>query len=889
MFFFSFLAFLHYSELSIPLGHLSRHYSTDRSSSVGSMESLENPSNQGYYDSQLSPIDPAIFNNKRDSAYSSFSASSNTSDYTVSLRPEENSSMDSLLQGFGPSCRFADGRPHSVISGPGELPCDDGLLKSRTLPSRTEGKMRPSSYGYEEEKCAPPPPPMRKESFRATRTQHGVTDKRCVSAPVGIPSLNCTIENTPHILNILNGRACLNGAPQNVQDLKEDNLLKEEPYYVKHPQRDICKTRQDPSTEQCPEKSQLQTSERHSPHAATTPDNPLKHSENNHQSIMHRHSAPEKLLASQLCMTKLSDDNSEHISRPSSQWSNALHQREELPENSSDVLSHGKWGESRCSTPGSVTYSELGEQDEQTHSGQRVPISWERSMSVPGENDTAPSIDPLVQETCFGTISSASSMDTLLEESQEKGENEEDGNEVSKAPQKRHIRSSKSRRRNERFATNLRNEIQRQKAQLHKCKSSGGLLCDSETLEEEDSLNIYIEETSSFRPSFFNQHRGQAHNQNTSLQNYAPTQTRSSFYGSNDVEPFRSKTENINISQCDNSAVSVRVVEELAPPGKARRWRWTPEHKLQPDTGPAERKKIGEEKGQSSRNFGTSRGRFGNSGGRSGRGDDCDILPFADRRKFFEETSKNLSLSVTNLASLTSQRLRPERSGRKNELSVPEPTESVSNIGCRRFSYQGEVPDLSLVSSLENRRQLVNVQHQSDQEREKTLEREQGAEKTQGQKQVIPSEQERVQAWTNEPTQEQEREQERTRKKNENECQRVQQVERDWENNRENIHAGHDLRNSTVLPPLPLDTYQKQPFISQNRTHHNYNSDHSNINLNADIPKPCSAFRPVNSQQYQSNQYFPQPGFQTRSYTPTEVMLSKINTVSILQTELYSI
>ncbi|XP_062850266.1 protein Shroom4 [Trichomycterus rosablanca] len=869
------------SELSMPLGHLSRHYSTDRSSSVGSMESLENPPNQGYYDSQLSPIDPAIFNNKRDSAYSSFSASSNTSDYTVSLRPEENSSMDSLLQGFGPSCRFPEGRPHSVTSGPGEMHCEEGL-KSRTLPYRPEGKTRPSSYGYEEEKCAPPPPPMRKESFRATRTQPGVTDKRCVSAPVGIPSLNCTIEDPPHVLN---GRVCLNGAPENDQDLKDN---KSEPYYVKHPQRDICKIIKDPSTEQC------QTLGRYSTKAAKSPDNQLNHFENNHQSRMHRHSAPEKLLASELGMMELSSDNKEHIISPSSQWSNALHPREELTENSSDVVAHGKWGGSRCSTPGSVTYSELGEQDEPIDSSQRLTSahnSWECSTSAPGEKNAAPSIDPQVQEICFGTISSASSMDTLLEENQEQEESREDESEVLKAPQKRHFRSSKSRRRNERFATNLRNEIQRQKAQLHKCKGSGGLLCGSETLEEEDSSNIYMEEASSFKPSSINQHQARAHNsQNTSFQNVAPTQVRSSlpdrFYGSKDVESSRSKTENIHVSQDDthgvksvevSRSVSVQVVEELAPPGKARRWRWTPEHKLQPDTGSIERKKSGEEKKQSSWNYGTTRGRIGSTGGRSSRGDDCDIPPFADRRKFFEETSKNLSQSVTNLAGLTSHRQRPERPARKNELSTSEPIESVSNLGCRRFSYQGGVHDVGSTGSLETRRQLVNAHHEIDREREKTLEREQvkereqEGERTQERKQDIPNEQERVQAWTMAQKQDEEREQERLRKKNERESQRVQQVERDWDNNRENIYAGHDLKNITVLPPLPHETHQKQPFISQNLSHHNYNSDNSNIKHNADIPKPCSAFRPVTSQQYQSTQYFRHPGFQTRSCTPTEV------------------
>ncbi|KAF5905405.1 protein Shroom4 isoform X1, partial [Clarias magur] len=487
------------SELSVPLGHLSRHYSTDRSSSVGSMESLENPPSQGYYDSQLSPIDPAIFNNKRDSAYSSFSASSNTSDYTVSLRPEENSSMDSLLQGFGPSCRFTEGHSHSATSGPGELHCEEGVLKSRSMPHRPVAKARPSSYSYEEDKRGPPQPPMRKDSFRATRGLPEVLDKRCASAPV---------------------------------------------------------------------ESQL-------------------------------------------------------------------------------------------------------------------------------------------QEKGFDIISAASSMDTLLE-NQEQGESKGDDGDISKPSQKRQFRSSKSRRRSERFATNLRNEIQRKKAQLHKSKGSGDLLCDGETLEEED-----MEEKSPSAVPAIHQHRTQTQtSQHNSSQNFGPSQARtvalnSTFpgrcCGTNSAEHSGSRSEAIHLSQEEshgiqsaevNRPVCVRVVEELAPPGKARRWRWTPQHKLQLEMEQTEMKKNGEGVVPSSSNLvKTTRGRVGSSGGRSARADESDILPFADRRKFFEETSRNLSQSVTNLAALTSHRQRSEKHGRMKGPTSPEPLESVPDLGRRRFSYQGGIND----------------------------------------------------------------------------------------------------------------------------------------------------------------------------------------------------
>lgn len=886
----------------MPLGHLSRHYSTDRSSSVGSMESLENPPSQGYYDSQLSPIDPAIFNNKRDSAYSSFSASSNTSDYTVSLRPEENSSMDSLLQGFGPSCRFTEGHPHSAASGPGELPCEEGILKSRSLPHRPEAKVRPSSYSYEEDKCGPPLPPMRKDSFRATKGLPEVLNKRCVSAPVGVSSLPCcTIEDPPHIPKALNGSVCPN-VQEDDQDLKGN---KAEPYYTINSQKELLLDNKVSSTEGCQKSSHFQPLERHStrpsPPTAESLDSQLNHLNNNLQPRMHRHSAPEKLLVSQLHMIELSSDNSIHSISSSSLWSNPVHPREKLSEDGPTVAQN-KWGGSRCSTPGSLMTAELEEhrvEEEPFDSGQRLtPVqhTWGRSVSVPGEtleNGVAgpgPCIDSQHQERGFETISAASSMDTLLE-NQEQGEGKGDDAEISKPPQKRQFRSSKSRRRSERFATNLRNEIQRKKAQLQKSKGSGGLICDDETLAEED-----IEEKSPLAVPAIHQHKTQTQtSQHNSFQNFAPTRARtiasnSTFpgrcCGTNSAEHSGNRTGDTHFSQNEtcgiqsaevNKPVCMRVVEELAPPGKARRWRWTPEHKLQPEMEPTEMKKNGEGTVPSSCNLGTTRGRVGSSGGRSNRADDCEIPPFADRRRFFEETSRNLSQSVTNLSGLTSHRQRPEKHGRKKDLTSPEPPESVPDLGRRRFSYQGGINDGTSVNLFDTRKK--KVQSERGRERENTLvrewekKRENEKQREKEQEQQMRKEQERRQVWEKD----QERESERTRIETEKEQQRVQQMERDWETSRDRLYAGHDLNNTAVLPPLPHDC-QKQPLASQNLAVCNSHSDRLHIKNKPDIQKPCSAFRPVTSQQYQSDHYCLHPGYKVRSCTPTEVRLSLIDT-----------
>lgn len=898
------------------LGHLSRHYSTDHSSSLGSMESLENPSSQGYYDNQLSPIDPAIFNNKRDSAYSSFSASSNTSDYTVSLRPEENSSMDSLLQGLGPTCRFIEGRPHSAASGPGELHCEEGNLRSRSLSHRPEAKVRPSSYGYEEEKCGRPQPPLRKDSFRATRGRPGVADKRCVSAPVGIPITNkCLIENPSHTSEGLNGSGCMKEAQENGQNMtKEGNRT--DPYYTLSSKRELCMDNHDGSTGGCNKnpgrlKPLERCSSQPSPPLTENKEAQRNHLENSLQTRMHRHSAPEKLLSSQLRMMEVSSDNSEHSISPNSQRSHPLHSRVDHRVNSPDVAAQGKWEGSRCSTPGSLTASELDEQrmeEDQFDSGQSLsPIqpSWGRSASVPGEPTrngfSGSSIDSDFLERDFGPISAAASMDTLLEEDHDQGGDEV---EASKPPQKRQFRSSKSRRRSERFATNLRNEIQRKKAQLQKSKDQSELLCGEDTVEEEDCANLHVDDESLAKSPEIHQTRAQTQSTVQTISAFAPSQPRTTASDStyqkdpekhcamNPVEGSRTRIEESkSVSQHEiqgfpstdgTRPVFVHVVEEVATAGKARRWHWTPENKLQPEKEASEKKSV-EEMRPPSWKPQTTRGRVGSSSGRSSRTEDCDILPFADRRKFFEETIRNLSQSVTNLASLTSRRQRPEKQGKKDEPSSPDPPhESAPELGRRRFSYQGGVHDETAISSLEARRHLVSAQRERDRERERMVEierkrekerekeKERQREKERLREQERIKEQERFQAWKKEQDEQKERERVMANAMKEREQERVQYVEDKWETGRDVVYAGQDVNSTIMPPPLPHGTHQNQLLSSQNVTPYTSHPDNSYVQSVPDIQKPCSAFRPVMSHQYQSDHCCLHPGNKARSCTPTE-------------------
>uniref|UniRef100_I3MRS9 PDZ domain-containing protein n=3 Tax=Ictidomys tridecemlineatus TaxID=43179 RepID=I3MRS9_ICTTR len=114
------------SDVCVQWCPLSRHCSTEKSSSIGSMESLEQPG-QATYEGHLLPIDQNMYPNQRDSAYSSFSASSNASDCALSLRPEEPTSTDCITQGPGPS-KVPNVRPNVAETSGGSQRTNGGHL-----------------------------------------------------------------------------------------------------------------------------------------------------------------------------------------------------------------------------------------------------------------------------------------------------------------------------------------------------------------------------------------------------------------------------------------------------------------------------------------------------------------------------------------------------------------------------------------------------------------------------------------------------------------------------------------------------------------------------------------------------------------------------------------
>ncbi|XP_015206952.2 protein Shroom4 isoform X1 [Lepisosteus oculatus] len=644
------------SDLPMQWTQLSRNCSTDRSSSIGSMESLDQPSH-GYYERQLSPVDQAVFNNKRDSAYSSFSASSNTSDYTVSLRADEASSMDNLLQGLG-SCRHADGR---CLHGAGEAGEFSEEGKSRFPAKHPEAKGRPSSYSYEEDRenaiaREPPQPPARRESFIATQAVSGSIDKRRASAPVDMLSLSSSWirESRSSMRSEASNQECCPCDTGGSRDCKENGTV--EQYYTLSSQLEpCCDCKKETDTKESypgscsldQETDRLDASPLLDEASRPDPIDSSSHvpfvSKKKHLVMAHRHSAPEKLVSSQLHCLDLSNSSQGRSSSPHNQWVKSSLCHGESPEApSSDALSQSKWAESRCSTPGSAVNSEMEEsrvEADVLEAALPTQHTWGRSLSVPGDTVSCHSkpvqaFDSTNQrEVC---LTAASSMDVLLEEVRE-DESHHLQQLIPKPNSSRH-RSSKSRRRSERFATNLRNEIQRKKAQLQKSKGSSSLLYGEEMVEEVSEQpeceaaggeSVPSSQGMDSRPS------------KASIASGAKIGLPST--GSPKKTVCATASPPGQVSWPDNGT-RCQEADEVGACGKGGRWKWTPEHKLQP-------------KGMPERKCKWEVTRAPRTTKLADAPEECDIPPFADRRKFFEETSK--SLSTSHLPGLVTRHNKP--------------------------------------------------------------------------------------------------------------------------------------------------------------------------------------------------------------------------------------
>ncbi|KAK1889800.1 Protein Shroom4 [Dissostichus eleginoides] len=858
-------------------GQLSRPYSsTDRSSSLGSMESLDTPTPtpQTYSDSHISPVDPTLFNNKRDSAYSSFSASSNTSDYaTVPLRPGEACSMDNLLQGLGPSCQgYPVGDTSTLGSSSSEAPDDLQLivLKSRSLTrprsKNVEIKERPSSCCYEEErrggdfeiirngekaaerKMNPPQPPTRKDSFRATRSRPNAANKRCVSAPIDISSVPF-YQEVKSSLNVESGIQNGFPAPEECgENFKEDTLNS---HYIQKQTEDIRHIRCDisankdyntettsetsslvPMTSLCPSslpaESSMEVQER----------SRITHSEIKHSPTgLHRHSAPAKLLATQLQLLDCdsdassleprnpSDTSDPSLSSSSSQWSYSSLQPTREDQETSHNHPNGpsnKWGGSRCSTPGSVFL----EDDEERLNGTTVEHHhpWGRSASVPGD-PTGSSIkgqlsSDQILERDFQPLSAAASMDTLLEEQRavDRGNIEESvvGEDMKRSPASRNHR--RNRRRNERFATNLRNEIQRKKAQLQKSRGPGGLLCSGETVKEEEGPDLNEEGDDPVQERITKVAFARPVSPQIDAITTAPVEKASDVLQTQST----SYTQDNNLSRSvqildpgvPHFGVGVRVVEEPAPAGKARRWRWTPEHKLQPEPESERRCRI------------LDKDPLGLTGSRHGR-------RYSYQGGLLQESDLlSNSVEARRLSMSTSRERQKEKEREQAREREERAREREREERLRERERERKERDLEM-----ERARLREIQRERERE-------------------------ERVRQW--------ERERER-----ELELEREKDIERARDQERLTKEREEELKREKEREDAQLSSHQE--FYGVKDTNQDFQhifqpkpQTFSHSQTQNHVPR--SAFHPVNtpSQPMESQQPL-QQGYTARSYTPTEM------------------
>ncbi|XP_032438145.1 protein Shroom4 isoform X1 [Xiphophorus hellerii] len=939
------------SDVSMQWSQLPRPYSsTDRSSSLGSMESLDTPTptTQPYSDSHNSPVDPTLFNNKRDSAYSSFSASSNTSDYAaVPLRPGEASSMDNLLQSLGPACQGYSGEASTLGRSPGEAPDEAHLIvhKSRSLtrpktrPAEIKG--RPSSCCYEHDqreggldivrngesqvgrKNNPPQPPTRKDSFRATRSRTNDGNKHCISSAV--ENTSCCKENLP-CLNVDSGIQNGFSAPgegDQTENLKTDST------HSHFSQRQIDEFRHikcDGSTEN---DSKSEAPSEHLSDSVPTSKVPITpsasaslpsessteiqgqshvdHCQTNHSSAgLHRHSAPEKLLATQLQLLQFnSNDSSLEPFNPlnpsdhsvlacSSQWSHAS-SLQHTTEDSTLPTSHKLEG-SRCSTPGSVFLEAEGEDGASVERLEAVGVNgrslspvhhhtpWGRSASVPGEPTGLSTRERLnsdhMAESDFQPLSAAASVDTLLDEQmlvEKRRTGDKNGEVAEREENTKKSNSSKNfrrnRRRSERFATNLRNEIQRKKAQLQRGHGPGGLLCSRETVQEEECSDLCEDGADPNRPirkksakvAFAtpgvpqdSQNSSQVKTSKTSREpdcGISQTQTTSFPQGNN-----RSRSVQILDPGVPSFGVGIRVVEEPAPAGKARRWRWTPEHKLQPELDGDRRCGVSGERVlgvTGSRHgvcaFTSSSGSSYSRSSSSSRIEESDILPFADRMKFFEETSKGIPVSNTSKRSNHRQN-QPDRHREQQTGDLGQ------NSTQRRYSYQGvQEESVHPPNNVEPRRQAVSAIRERQIEMER--EREERLREMERQQQL--------------ERQERELEMERARLREIQREERMRQREREQERELQRKKEAEMERVEHFQHAPPQDCYSHSGIREQEREiqlkdqFHNWQPKPQTFS-HCQNQVQGSAFYPISHHLQPEKQESLHQGYKARSYTPTE-------------------
>ncbi|XP_077001840.1 protein Shroom4 isoform X3 [Tamandua tetradactyla] len=668
------------SDVCVQWCPLSRHCSTEKSSSIGSMESLEQPG-QATYEAHLLPIDQNMYPNQRDSAYSSFSASSNASDCALSLRPEESASGDCIIQGSGPT-KAPNSRPNVTETSGGGRRANGGHLTPNYQMSSRQQESHPSGPAMASR--GPPQPPVRRDSLQASRAQ--LLNGEQHRAAESMDSLQQEKPSSETTLSPRNtNRFCC---------LKEQDQVTSEGHQncdVSQPS-DSCQqgsehlvmeslAKADGSPKSCDKASIVDSN----PLNTVSVDLAKTSSVGNPPHLTgptgHRHSAPEQLLVSHLQHMHLDARGTKGMELPTGQdghqWTlSPLHschtgRKSPCPPAGGTQDQPSKERKTRSmddrrlgSGPQRPSSSPNREAD--GHSPERGFMDPNRASSDLAMQQTSASGSP-VQQTrdSSSTTKVVDSTETTEQEDSEHKECIPMGGRRSGGTRGRSIQN---RRKSERFATNLRNEIQRRKAQLQKSKGPLSQLCDAkepveETEEPPESLPLPASNSTplslckkppSPREKEFNKsmmlrarsseclsQASESHESRTGLGGQVSSGQRTGHpsFGLNTWW----KASDPSFSDPEKANAHCRV--------RGSQWRWSPENNLQPHVALTM---------EGSSNPGDKELKVS----AAQAGEEAILLPFADRRKFFEESSKSLSTShlpgLTNHSSKTfTQRPKP--------------------------------------------------------------------------------------------------------------------------------------------------------------------------------------------------------------------------------------
>ncbi|XP_067903639.1 protein Shroom4-like isoform X2 [Heterodontus francisci] len=671
------------SDFPMQWDQLALHHSSDQRSSFGSMDSLDQPSQS---------CDQSTYPNKRDSAYSSFSTSSNASDYTLSssVKTDESASMDSILHGLGPWLpnKYGDAQYLQSGSEGRERTAEEQLCSHCGKGSSDSDNILPSHIHEESTasstKSAPPPPPVRRESFVAAKARSA---SLCITNSEALTASNLLLHPGKWASETLLSKRdkdsegqyytcvpkCSTGTALHSSNPASSHcpvecccLLRQQPRYYCHSHRHSEEIIPRENTT-FPRKSsrylmgQLDLCNLIEPSFVASQYLSLNQVEQNERLPLnlHRHSAPEKLLSAQMHSLPISDCGKNSLGlqydQESHEWTNCIpipqqgyqsnlgHPHKALNKIDS---SFEKQMEESCLSPESISKGKQQEievttcdhcQDNHLHSSTcKVELSSIccRSASVQTTAQQQSMQVPPIQPDQMSEIGSTSSNGNTLEDETDL---EEAKNEPGRNTRVLGSRVARMRRKSDRFATNLRNEIQMKKAQLQKNKSATVLLQMDEASEEmgdsrEKPSSSYTSVTGESDASGTADEttgtKKQITDPNKILDDMTEDHKAGSMHlcplaGSTHVSPDRCKTGTGSLLQNFDEQ---KTAKEASGTGQ---WRWTPEDKLESQSKAIKEARSDEMKPCAAAVLQEP--------------DTSPLVSFAERRKFFEETSKNFS------------------------------------------------------------------------------------------------------------------------------------------------------------------------------------------------------------------------------------------------------